>query len=190
MIKHHLTIAWRNFLKNKLYSLINLLGLTAGMAVAILIGLWIWDELSWDRCHEHYNRMAQVMDVQVINGELNTSDANVIPLADELRRRYPDDLKRVALFYPLFTHTVTAGDKKLPAPGSWVQADLPEMLTLHMLKGRRDALRDPSNVLLTQSLAHSLFGDADPMDKIIRLDNMAAVKVGVLIVPPPFPLGM
>jgi len=178
MIKHHLTIAWRNFLKNKLYSLINLLGLTAGMAVAILIGLWIWDELSWDRGHEHYNRLAQVMDVQVINGELNTSDANVIPLADELRRRYPDDLKRVALFYPLFTHTLTVGDKKLPAPGSWVQADLPEMLTLHMLKGRRDALRDPSNVLLTQSLARSLFGDADPMDKIIKLDNMATVKVG------------
>jgi ABC-type antimicrobial peptide transport system permease subunit len=178
MIKHHLTLAWRNFLKNKLYSLINLLGLTAGMAVAILIGLWIWDELSWDKFHGHYNRLAQVMDVQLVNGGLNTGDANVIPLAEELRRKYPDDLKRVALFYPLFTHTVTAGDKKLPAPGSWVQADLPEMLTLHMLRGRRDALLDPSNVLLTQSLAHSLFGDADPMDKIIRLDNMATVKVG------------
>jgi ABC-type antimicrobial peptide transport system permease subunit len=178
MIKHYLTIAWRNFLKNKLYSLINLLGLTAGMAVAILIGLWIWDELSWDKCHDHYNRLAQVMDVPVINGQLNTSDANVIPLAEELRRKYPDDLKRVALFYPLFTHTVTVGDKKLPAPGSWVQADLPEMLTLHMLRGRRDALRDPSHVLLTASLARSLFGDADPMDKIIKLDNMASVKVG------------
>ena len=58
MIKHHLTIAWRNFLKNKLYSLINLLGLTAGMAVAILVGLWRLDDLSWDSCHEHYDRLA------------------------------------------------------------------------------------------------------------------------------------
>jgi ABC-type antimicrobial peptide transport system permease subunit len=178
MLKHHLTTAWRNLRKNKLYALINLSGLTAGVTVAVLIGLWVWDELSWDKRHANYNRLAQVMDVQVVDGVPGTSDANAIPLAEELRRTFPNDLRRVALFYPLFTHTVTVGDRKLPAPGSWVQADLPEMLTLHMLKGRRDALRDPSNVLLTRSLAYSLFGDADPMNKIIRLDNMATVKVG------------
>ncbi|HEY8971026.1 MAG TPA: ABC transporter permease, partial [Puia sp.] len=171
MFRYHLR-------KNKLYSLINLLGLTAGMAVAILIGLWVSDELSWDKCHEHYKRLAQVMDTQLINGELTTGEGNAIPLAEELRSKYPDDFRRVALFYPLFTHTVTVGERKISAPGSWVQADLPEMLTLHMLRGSRDALRDPANVLLTRSLAYSLFGDADPMDKIIRLDNMATVKVG------------
>ena len=171
MFRYHLR-------KNKLYSLINLLGLTAGMAVAILIGLWVSDELSWDKCHEHYNRLAQVMDTQLINGGLITGEGNAIPLAEELRSKYPDDFRRVALFYPLFTHTVTVGERKIPAPGSWVQADLPEMLTIHMLRGSRDALRDPANVLLTRSLAYSLFGDADPMDKIIRLDNMATVKVG------------
>ncbi|MBN8855149.1 MAG: hypothetical protein BGO55_24920 [Sphingobacteriales bacterium 50-39] len=171
MFKHHLR-------KNKLYSLINLLGLTAGMTVAILIGLWVSDELSWDECHDHYKRLAQVMDTQLINGELTTGEGNAIPLAEELRSKYPDDFKRVALFYPLFTHTVTVDDRKISAAGSWVQSDLPDMLTLHMLRGSRDALRDPANVLLTRSLAHSLFGDADPMGKIIKLDNMATVKVG------------
>ncbi|MDO6434922.1 ABC transporter permease [Flavitalea sp. BT771] len=178
MLKHHLTTAWRNLRKHKLYALINLSGLTAGVTVAVLIGLWIWDELSWDRVHGNYNRLAQVMDVQTVDGVPTTSDANAIPLAEELRKTFPDDLRGVALFYPLFTHTVTVGERKLPAPGSWVQADLPEMLTLHMLKGRRDALRDPSNVLLTRSLANRLFGSADPMNKIIKLDNMATVKVG------------
>ena len=148
------------------------------MTVAILLGLWVGDELSWDKCHDHYKRLAQVMDTQLINGELTTGEGNAIPLAEELRSKYPDDFKRVALFYPLFTHTVTVDERKISAPGSWVQADLPEMLTLHMLRGSRDALRDPANVLLTRSLAHSLFGDADPMDKIIKLDNMATVKVG------------
>src|SRR3981081_2318574 len=104
MFNHHLVTAWRNFRKNKLYALINLLGLTAGMAVAILIGLWIWDELSWGRRHDHYNRRAQVMDVQVINGQVSTGEGNAIPLAAELRKVYSSDLKRVALFYPLFTH--------------------------------------------------------------------------------------
>ena len=130
MLKYHLR-------KNKLYSLINLLGLTAGMTVAILIGLWVCDELSWDKCHDHYKRLAQMMDTQLINGELTTGEGNAIPLAEELRSKYPDDFKRVALFYPLFTHTVTVDDRKISAPGSWVQKDLPEMLTLHMLRGSR-----------------------------------------------------
>jgi ABC-type lipoprotein release transport system permease subunit len=169
---------FKHLRRNKLYSIINLLGLITGMTVAILIGLWVGDELSWDKYHEHYRRLAQVMDTKLINGEITTGEANVIPLAEELRRKYPDDFKRVALFYPLFTHTVTVGDRKISAPGSWVQNDLPEMLTLHMLRGSRDALRDPGNVLLTRSLAQSLFGKADPMDKIIKLDNMATVKVG------------
>jgi len=148
------------------------------MAVAILIGLWVGDELAWDKGHEHYKRLAQVMDTQLINGELTTGEGNAVPLAEELRSKYPDDFRRVALFYPLFTHTVTVDERKISAPGSWVQADLPEMLSLHMLRGSQDALRDPANVLLTRSLAHSLFGDADPMDRIIKLDNMATVKVG------------
>ena len=61
MIKNYLKVAWRNLVKNKASSFINIGGLAVGMAVAMLIGLWIWDELSFDKYHQNYDRIAQVM---------------------------------------------------------------------------------------------------------------------------------
>ncbi|PSL44759.1 ABC-type antimicrobial peptide transport system permease subunit [Chitinophaga niastensis] len=178
MFRNHFKIAWRHLFINKGYSAINIIGLAAGMTVALLIGLWIWDELSFNRYHQEHNSVAQVMDAQTINGEINTNEAIAIPLAAELRSKYAADFKRVALVFPNFTHTLAVSDKKLSASGIWAQPDLPEMLTLKMLKGKRDALKDPSSVLITQSLARALFGDADPLNKTIRLDNMETVQVG------------
>jgi len=64
MIKNYLKIAWRNLVKNKTHSFINIAGLSVGMAVAMLIGLWIWDELSFDKYHQNYDRIVQVMQHQ------------------------------------------------------------------------------------------------------------------------------
>ena len=72
MIKNYFKTAWRNLLKNKAHSLINISGLSIGMAVAILIGLWIYDELSFDRHFANYNRIAQVIQNVTNNGEVQT----------------------------------------------------------------------------------------------------------------------
>jgi len=177
MFKNMLKTAWRSLTKNKTSSFIHIAGLSVGMAVALLIGLWVWDELKFDFYHEHHDRIAQVMDIETINGERQTSDIVAIPLADELRRNYGSDFKQVAVVFPNFTHTVSQGDKKLSQSGQWVQSDLPDMLSLHMLEGKRNALTDPSAVLLSSSLARALFGSADPMNKTIRLDNMRELSV-------------
>ena len=178
MLKSYFTTAWRNLLKNKGYSAINIMGLAIGLTVALLIGLWIADELSFDQYHKNYVRLAQVMDTQTINGEANTSEATAIPLADVLRSHYASKFKHIALVYPNFIHSVSVGDKKISASGVWAQPDFPEMLTVKMLTGKRDALYDPSSVLITRSLARSLFGDTDPLNRQLRLDNMTALKVG------------
>jgi|SRR5580700_2650355 hypothetical protein len=68
MLKNYLTIAWRNLLRSKWYSLINTLGLSIGIAVALLIGLWVWDELTFNNYHENHGRLAQVMTTQTFNG--------------------------------------------------------------------------------------------------------------------------
>jgi putative ABC transport system permease protein len=68
MIKNYFKIAWRNLWKNKGYSLINIGGLAVGMAVAMLIGLWIYDELSANKHHKNYNSIYQVMMYQTFNG--------------------------------------------------------------------------------------------------------------------------
>ena len=70
MIKNYFKIAWRNLIKNKAHSSINIVGLSVGMAVAMIIGLWIWDELSYDKDNPNYEKIAQVMQHNTINGEM------------------------------------------------------------------------------------------------------------------------
>jgi putative ABC transport system permease protein len=177
MLKNYIKIAWRNLLKNKVYSSINILGLALGMAVAMLIGLWIWDETTFDTYHENYKTVSQVKNTQVFSGHTTTQEAVAYPLAAEMRTKYPNDIKRLALTSWNETFGIKSGEKSLSSVGIWTQPDLPEMLSIKMLKGRRDALKDPSSTLIAQSLAQALFGNADPMNKTIRINNKADVKV-------------
>lgn len=177
MLRNYLNIALRNLAKNKISSAINIGGLAVGMAVAMLIGLWVYDELSFNQYHQNYDRLAQVMDTQTFNGETTTSEAVPIPLADKLRTDYGPAFKRTALVFPSFPHILTVGDKQITQPGVWAQPDLPDMLSFAMLKGQRDALKNPNSALLAQSLAEALFGQADPMGKVIKLDNRTYLAV-------------
>jgi ABC-type antimicrobial peptide transport system permease subunit len=177
MLQNYFKIAWRNLLKSKLYSAINILGLATGIAVAILIGLWIWDELSFDSYFKNHNRLAQVMVSQTIKGETETHGTVAMPLGNALDNQYAADFKRVSLTSHNSDHILAAGNKKLPGSGRWVQPDFPEMFTLNMLQGKRNALKDPSSILLAESLAKALFGNSDPINKIIRLDNRQDLKV-------------
>jgi putative ABC transport system permease protein len=178
MIKNYFKIAWRNLLKSKVYSSINIVGLATGMAVALLIGLWIWDELSFDSYYENHKRLAQVMINQTSKGETYTDGTVAMPLGDALRIQYASDFKRVSLTSWNNDHILTVGDKKLSGAGMWVQHDFPEMFTLKMIQGSRDALKDPSSILLSQSLSQALFDNANPINKTIRLDNRLDLKVG------------
>ena len=97
MIKNFFTIAWRNLLKSKVYSAINIAGLATGMAVAILISLWIWDELSYDHYHKNHELLAQVMTTQTFNGETGTGQAVAEPLGIELRNKFGSDFTAVSM---------------------------------------------------------------------------------------------
>ena len=85
MIKNNLKIAWRNLVKNKAHTFINVTGLSVGMAVAILIGLWIWDEISYDKYFQNYDRIVRVMQHQTFNGERGTQGSIPLPLGPKLR---------------------------------------------------------------------------------------------------------
>lgn len=178
MFKNYFKMVWRNLWKNKGYSSITILGLAAGMAVAMLIGLWIWDELTYDHYHKNHDRIAQVMTTSTGNGgELNTSSGVASPLGNELRTKYGTDFKNIAMASSNQSRVLSIDDKKISAQGMWVEANFPSMLTLKMLKGNINGLKDPSSVLLSASVAKSLFGDADPLNKIVRIDNQDNYKV-------------
>ena len=91
MFKNYLKIAWRNLTKNKGYTIINVGGLALGMAVALIIGLWIMDELSHNSYFSNKNRIAQVFQSQTFNGETGTGPAIPRPLEMAFRESYMDN---------------------------------------------------------------------------------------------------
>ncbi|GGD61202.1 ABC transporter permease [Emticicia aquatilis] len=147
------------------------------MAVAMLIGLWIYDELTFDKNHENYDRIAQVMQHNLYNGKRETQMSNPAVMAEEIRNNYGSDFKYVLQSSWNSSHILTAGEKKFTKSGSYFEPQVTEMLSLKMLKGTRDGLKEPYSILLSESVAKAYFGDADPMDKIMKIDNKTDVKV-------------
>ena len=172
MFKNYLRIAWRHLVKNRISAFINIIGLTIGMAVTMLIGLWVWDECNFDHYHVLHKRLAEVYDNQTWNGKTTTDREVDIPLKDKLMREYTGDFRRMALFSPAESgHLLLTGDKKLTATGIYAEPDFPEMLTLAMRFGSREGLMDPSSVLLAVSLAEALFGAVDPVGRMVSMDT-------------------
>jgi len=177
MFKNYVKTALRNLRKNKAHSFINIAGLSVGMAVAMLIGLWIWDEMSFDKYHKNYDHIAQVMQNQTFSGKVSSGKGNVIPLAAELRRNYKDDFKYVVLSSWSMNSLVAVGDKKINVQGNYMEPDAPKMLSLKMVQGTYDAFKSPSSVLLSQSVAKALFGNEDAVGKLVKIGGDQNEKV-------------
>jgi len=177
MFKNYLKTAFRNLLKNKVYSVINITGLSAGMAIAMLIGLWIWDELNFDRYNKHYDRIAQVMQNQNFNGEVSTWKAMPYPMAEAIRSTYGDYFQSVVMSSWTQTRLLAAGEENTVKYGKFMEPAGADMLDLQMTSGSRASLRDPHSILLSESLAKAFFGNADPIGRTVKVDNKQDVKV-------------
>jgi len=164
-------------LKGKAYSAINILGLSIGMAVALLIALWIWDELTFDQYHKNHKQLAQVMTTQTFNGEMGTHQSIAMPLGNELRAKFGANFKHVSMASSNFGHVLAVGNKKISQQGMWVESKFPVMFSLNMLSGKLSALDDPSSIMLSESVAKALFGKENPINKLVKLDNKESVKV-------------
>ncbi|POY38560.1 ABC transporter permease [Solitalea longa] len=177
MLRNYIKIALRNLSRHKVYSFINIGGLAVGMAVAILIGLWIWDELSFNKSFKNYDKIAAVWQNQTFNGFKGTQRAVPYVLGDEIKAKYGSDFKYVTMCSWEGEHALSYKDKKLLPRGNFFEPQVTEMLSLTMLKGSRDGLKDPSSILLSASLAKSFFGNEDPMNKVINFQNRFDLKV-------------
>jgi len=178
MFRNYVKIAWRNLTNNKMYSGINVLGLATGMTVAMLIGLWIWSEVTFDTSFANHRQLAQVMTTTINDdGKLSTDPMVCQPIAGELRRKYGSDFKNISMSRWNMS-AITVGDKTISEIGMWVEDKFPTMLSLNMLKGNMNALTDPSSIIITASMAKTLFGNADPVNKTIRLNNNDNYTVG------------
>ncbi len=172
MIRNYFKIAWRNLLTNKTSSFINISGLAVGIAVAILIGLWIGDELTFNKYHQNYNRIVQVMQKEKFLGSTKVWKHMPYLLVNELKTNYKNDFKQMVTAIPTESYTLSFGEKKLSKRGLFIGAEAPEMLTLKMMEGSWAGLNRPAIlILLSASVAKALFGDTDPVGKFLNLYN-------------------
>jgi len=179
MIKNYLKIAWRNLLKSKASSVINIGGLAVGMAVAMLIGLWMYSELSFDKNIPNHDRIAQVMQNQWINNETDTSNSQAYPMGPILRAQYGSDFKHVIMSSWTNSHIISINDKNLKVSGNFMEPGVMDMLSLKIIRGSRNGLNEPNSILLSQTAVKAIFGDADPMDKVIKIDHDDVLTVKV-----------
>ncbi|MGC4035100.1 MAG: ABC transporter permease [Chitinophagaceae bacterium] len=177
MFRNYLKIAWRNTLRNKAYSALNIAGLAAGMAVALLIGLWIYSQYSYNRFLPGYAQLYQVKTNFYHSGEVRTQSGCSLPLVEELRTKYPE-VKYASETDWGGQHSLVIGDKKLYPYGITVGTDFLKMFPYPMLKGNSNtAFSDANSIILTESIAKALFGNEDPLNKTLRLDNKNDVVV-------------
>ena len=177
MYKSYIKIGWRNLLKNTSYSIINIGGLAVGMSVAMLIGMWIYDELSFDKYHSNYDRLGRIVRHGTMNGITGTTTYLPLALGDELKTTYGSNFKHVVLSWPIHPHIINIDGEVSSHQGGFIEPEAPEMLSFKMISGSLHGLKDPHSILLSASLAKSLFGDSDPLGRQLRIDNTMDAKV-------------
>ncbi len=165
-------------LNNKGYSALNIVGLAAGMAVALLIALWVVNEYSYDKFLPGYKSLYQVeLNFTDPHEGEHTQQAVSLPIADVLRKEYPE-VKYVAETDWMGQHGLLVGTKKLYMNGAAIGSDFLKMFQYPLIKGNKnDVLKDPFSIVLTESTAKALFGATDPVGKLVKIDNKYNVKV-------------
>jgi len=177
MFRNYFKIGWRNLSINKGYSLLNISGLATGMAVAVLIGLWVWDELSFNKGHDNYDRIAQVMRSGSLNGNTFTYPYLPYAVGDELRNVYGASFKHVVEATLPGDHILSHEEKKVFKQGRFIDKAAPEMFSFKMSKGSIRGLKDLQTILISESSARQLFGDEDPMEQLLTINNDSEVRV-------------
>jgi putative ABC transport system permease protein len=177
MFRNFLQTAWRQLLKNKLYTLINFAGLATGMAVAMLLGIWVVDELTFNSWHTNHQQLARVLSIETANGDITVSNSASVPIEAALRSAYSTAFKDMALTAE-GGHVLTVGDKKIGQWGMWAEPAFPTIFTFRMLEGSAAALKDPASLLLSRYAARALFGNTDPLNRTVRVDARTEMKVG------------
>ncbi|HXO74676.1 MAG TPA: ABC transporter permease, partial [Puia sp.] len=134
MFQNYFRTAWRNLLRNRSYSAVNILGLVIGMAVALLIGLWVQYQYSYDRWLPGYQRVAQVRMRFVRNGESVQVMGTPLPLTEALRKDVPG-IQWAAHTDWMGTHGLVAGDHKIYLMGALAEEDFCRVFPYQALKG-------------------------------------------------------
>jgi ABC-type antimicrobial peptide transport system permease subunit len=181
MLKNYWKIAVRNLLRSKGFSFLNIAGLALGMASATLILLWIQHERSYDAFHEKDARLYELMTHHFADGKWSSgiSTPDIMPPAIKKDCPEVEDIVRMTWNSDLLFNYK---DKAIKAEGAATDTGFLTTFSFPLLKGdAKTALRDPYSIVVTEQMARKVFGNEDPMDKVVKMDNKDNFKVtGVL----------
>jgi putative ABC transport system permease protein len=185
MLKNYFKVAFRNVIRNKVFSLINILGLAIGMASAVIILLWVQNEVSYDRFHANDKRLYEVWENDLRDGGLQSGTPTPQLMGPALKRDYPE-IENAARIgwnqYILFGYS----NKSVKVNGTWADPSFLTMFSFPLLKGDpKTALVDPHSVVLTQKAVKKVFGNEDPMGKLLKFDNNENFIVSGIMKDPP-----
>lgn len=180
MYRSYLKVGWRNLLRSKGYSFINITGLAIGMTVAILNGLWIWDEFSFNKQFVNHDRIAMVSETGLKedgSGDEISRTTMTYPLATELREKYNHHFSRIARVSNSVTRVLSTEEVLISGRGFYADPSVVDLFSFAIMDGNRKGLETPSSILLSTSTALALFGTSDPIGRTIRLNNKSDVIV-------------
>jgi predicted permease len=164
MFKYNLKFAWRNLLKDRQFTLLNLVGLSTGLACTLLIYMWVSDELSFDKFHEKNDQIYQLMESRRFLGRVDISDESSGLLGETIAREFPEveyaAAEAPANWFQKFT--LTAGDKNIKGVGQYVGKDYFNIFSYRLLDGNKSTvLSDKHSIVISEDLARKLFGTTE-----------------------------
>ncbi len=184
MLQSHFKIAWRNLLKNGLFSTLNLLGLSVGVAIFLYLFLYSKEELSFDKYNQHAEDIYRVGLTATFGGESNEWASVPNNIGPDMAQEIPEIRSYARLLYHNFGKTgfVSSGqDKFAERKVYWSDPGLFDIFDLPLVHGNpKTALDGPNKIMLSQSTAIKYFGDADPVGKIINVDHDYDVTVSAV----------
>lgn len=181
MFKNYVLITIRNLFKNGFYSFINIAGLAIGITCSILILLWVKDETSYDKFHPKADRLYQVWVKAFFDGKISSWTSVPLPTYEAFKTA-DSNIKRSLVMDWGGEHLLTVNDNRLIKKGYWASEEFLEMFEFPLVKGDpTQVMDDPRSIVISESTAKALFGDEDPINQVIRVDNEHELKVtGVL----------
>ncbi len=173
MFRNYITVAVRNLLRHKAYSLINISGLAIGMACCILILLYVQDELSYDRYHENAGRIYRLALEAQIPGKVLKAPVTPGPMGPAFANDYPEVISAVRFYRdPWHNPLVSHGDKRFYQERFFfADSNVFDMFTFPLIRGNpKTALREPNSIVITEEMAEKYFGNEDPMGKVLAVE--------------------
>ncbi|HEX6225174.1 MAG TPA: ABC transporter permease [Chryseolinea sp.] len=181
MFRNYFLVTLRNLRKNGFYSIINITGLSIGIACSILILLWVFDETSFDKFLPKYDRLYQVWVNATFDGEINSWNSVPLPTYEGMKTA-DANIKHAVVTDWGGMHLLTVGENRLNKRGFYASEEFLEMFEFPLVTGNAaQVMDDPRSVIITQSTAKALFGNEDPMNKVIRVDNEEDLRVSGIL---------